>query len=114
VPPRLVGVGARHDIEHVDVQAWVTRLSHRLAPETVASCHGLLSAILATAVRSRKVGANPCDGVRRRLGGGRLMRTALPHAVDQRLRTDATGPAVDPMATPRDKGTARAQGCQRM
>ena len=41
-----------------------TRLSHRLAPETVASCHGLLSAILATAVRSRKLGGNPCDGVR--------------------------------------------------
>jgi hypothetical protein len=40
-------------IEHLDVQAWVTRLSRRLAPETVASCHGLLSAILATAVRSR-------------------------------------------------------------
>jgi hypothetical protein len=72
VPPRLVGVGARYDIEHLDVQAWVTRLSHRLAPETVASWH-VLSAILATAVRSRKVGANPCDGVRRRLGG-RLMR----------------------------------------
>jgi hypothetical protein len=34
------------------------------APETVASCHGLLSAILATAVRSRKLGVNPCDGVR--------------------------------------------------
>src|SRR5215218_9373854 len=51
-------------IEHLDVQAWVTRLSRRLAPETVASCHGLLSAILATAVRSRKLGANPCDGVR--------------------------------------------------
>jgi integrase len=46
------------------VQAWVTRLSRKLAPETVASCHGLLSAILATAVRSRKLGANPCDGVR--------------------------------------------------
>jgi integrase len=51
-------------IEHLDVQAWVTRLSRRLAPETVASCHGLLSAILATAVRSRKLGANPCDGGR--------------------------------------------------
>jgi hypothetical protein len=46
-------------IEHLDVQAWVTRLSRELAPETVASCHGLLSAILATAVRSRKLGANP-------------------------------------------------------
>ena len=51
-------------IEHLDVQAWVKRLSRNLAPETVASCHGLLSAILATAVRSRKLGANPCDGVR--------------------------------------------------
>jgi hypothetical protein len=51
-------------IEHPDVQAWVTRLSRRLAPETVASCHGLPSSILATAVRSRKPGASPCDGVR--------------------------------------------------
>ena len=51
-------------IEHLDVQAWVKRLSRSLAPETVASCHGLLSAILATAVRSRKLGTNPCDGVR--------------------------------------------------
>jgi Phage integrase central domain len=57
-------------IEHLDVQAWVKRLSRRLAPETVASCHGLLSAILATAVPSRKLGANPCDGVRLPLGAG--------------------------------------------
>jgi hypothetical protein len=27
-------------IEYLDVQAWVTGLSRRLAPETVASCHG--------------------------------------------------------------------------
>ncbi len=61
-------------IEHLDVQAWVTRLSRKLAPETVASCHGLLSAILATVVRSRKLGANPPMGCAYRLGAGRLMR----------------------------------------
>jgi integrase len=50
-------------IEYLDVQAWMARLSRRLAPETVASCHGLCRRSW-PAVRSRKLGANPCDGIR--------------------------------------------------
>ncbi|HMA46126.1 MAG TPA: tyrosine-type recombinase/integrase [Frankiaceae bacterium] len=51
-------------IDHLVVQGWVTRLSGRLAPQTVASCHSLLSGIMKSAVRSRVIAVNPCEGVR--------------------------------------------------
>jgi integrase len=51
-------------IDHLAVQEWVTRMSRELSPATVASCHSLLSSILASAVRSRLIAFNPCEGVR--------------------------------------------------
>ncbi|WP_218671099.1 hypothetical protein [Microbispora sp. GKU 823] len=51
------------------VQTWVSDLSKRLAPATVVECHRLLSTVLKSAVRDRIVGANPCEGVRRRKAG---------------------------------------------
>lgn len=42
----------------------MTRLSGTLAPPTVASCHSLLSGIMKSAVRSRVIAFNPCEGVR--------------------------------------------------
>ncbi|SCL22826.1 Site-specific recombinase XerD [Micromonospora nigra] len=66
-------------IDHLAVQEWVTRLGRELSPATVASCHSLLSSILASAVRSRLIAFNPCEGVRlpaqRKRAGGQLMLT---------------------------------------
>ncbi|SCF37055.1 Site-specific recombinase XerD [Micromonospora matsumotoense] len=66
-------------IDHLAVQEWVTRLGRELSPATVASCHSLLSSILASAVRSRLIAFNPCEGVRlpaqRKRAGGQLLLT---------------------------------------
>ncbi|MEV5448022.1 site-specific integrase, partial [Streptomyces sp. NPDC052644] len=66
-------------IDHLAVQEWVTRLGRELSPATVASCHSLLSSILASAVRSRLIAFNPCEGVRlpaqRKRAGGQPMLT---------------------------------------
>jgi integrase len=51
-------------IDHLAVQEWVTELGKQVAPATVASCFGLFSSILASAVRSRLIAFNPCEGVR--------------------------------------------------
>ncbi|GIL29509.1 tyrosine-type recombinase/integrase [Actinocatenispora comari] len=50
-------------IDHLEVQGWVTELGRTLAPATVAKCFGLVSSILAAAVRSRILDVNPADGV---------------------------------------------------
>lgn len=63
-------------IDHLAVQEWVTELGKQVAPATVASCFGLFSSILASAVRSRLIAFNPCEGVRlpaqRKRAGGVL------------------------------------------
>ncbi|WP_239313509.1 site-specific integrase [Frankia sp. Cj3] len=51
-------------ISFLDVQAWVTRLSGRLAAQTVISCFSLMSSIMKAAVRERLIAVNPCEGVR--------------------------------------------------
>lgn len=68
-------------IDHLAVQEWVTRLSRELSPATVASCHSLLSSILASAVRSRLIAFNPCEGVR--LPAQRKRDGQLPLTLDQ-------------------------------
>ncbi|WP_410819633.1 tyrosine-type recombinase/integrase [Micromonospora sp. 050-3] len=69
-------------IDHLAVQEWVTRMSRELSPATVASCHSLLSSILASAVRGRLIAFNPCEGVRlpaqRKRAGG-----LVPLTLDQ-------------------------------
>jgi integrase len=45
-----------------DVQAWVAGLS--LAPSTVAVVHGLVSAVMRSAVLDRRIVSNPCDATR--------------------------------------------------
>jgi integrase len=52
------------DIDHMEIQTWVVELGRKLAPATVAKCHGLLSMMLVAAVRSRIIDVNPADGVR--------------------------------------------------
>jgi integrase len=51
-------------VDHLTVQKWVTELSVRLSPATVAKCHQLIAAVFRAAVRDRLIGINPCDGVR--------------------------------------------------
>ncbi|MGC4852191.1 tyrosine-type recombinase/integrase [Micromonospora sp. DT4] len=69
-------------INHLAVQEWVTRIGRELSPATVASCHSLLSSILASAVRGRLIAFNPCEGVRlpaqRKRAGG-----LVPLTLDQ-------------------------------
>ncbi|SNQ50551.1 Integrase family protein (fragment) [Frankia canadensis] len=50
-------------IGYLDVQGWVTRLSERLAPQTVVACFRLLYSAMKAAVRARLVAINPCEGV---------------------------------------------------
>ena len=50
-------------IDHMAVQEWVTALGKHLAPATVAKCFGVLRLILRSAMRSRLIAVDPCDGV---------------------------------------------------
>lgn len=53
-----------------DVQAWVSRLSaggsdrRPLAPATVGVVHGIVSGVMKSAVRDRRIAANPCEGTK--------------------------------------------------
>ncbi|WP_276861303.1 tyrosine-type recombinase/integrase [Mycobacterium pseudokansasii] len=45
-----------------DIQAWVKSLD--LAPATVGVVHGLVSTVMKSAIRDRRVASNPCDGTK--------------------------------------------------
>ncbi len=47
-----------------DVQAWVKLISATLAPSTVGIVHGVVSGILRSAVRDRRIVGNPCEGTK--------------------------------------------------
>ena len=51
-------------IDHMAVQTWVTGLSKRLSPATVAECRRLTSAVLRSAVRNRLIPFNPCEDIK--------------------------------------------------
>jgi integrase len=51
-------------IKPSDVQAWVKRLSERLAPRSVILAHGVVAGVFKAAVRDRLIASNPCDGTR--------------------------------------------------
>jgi integrase len=51
-------------IDHMAVQTWITDLSRRLSPATVAECRRLTSAVLRSAVRNRLIAFNPCEDVK--------------------------------------------------
>ena len=51
-------------IDHLSVQTWITDLSRRLSPATVAECRRLTSAVLRSAVRNRLIAFNPCEDVK--------------------------------------------------
>lgn len=50
-------------IDHSSVQAWLTRLSARLAPATVDKCRQLMSGVMKAAIRDHLISSNPVDGV---------------------------------------------------
>jgi integrase len=45
-----------------EIQAWVEGLE--LAPATVAVIHGIVSTVMKSAVRDRRIASNPCDGTK--------------------------------------------------
>jgi integrase len=45
-----------------DVQAWVKGLA--LAPATVGVIHGIVSTVMKSAIRDRRIASNPCDGTK--------------------------------------------------
>ncbi|WP_214370896.1 hypothetical protein [Pseudonocardia sp. H11422] len=51
-------------IDHLSIQTWITDLSTRLSPATVAECRRLTSAVLRSAVRNRLIAFNPCEDVK--------------------------------------------------
>lgn len=51
-------------IDHMAVQTWITDLSRRRSPATVAECRRLTAAVLRSAVRNRLIAFNPCEGVK--------------------------------------------------
>jgi integrase len=51
-------------IDHMAVQTWITELSRRRSPATVAECRRLTSAVLRSAVRNRLIAFNPCEDVK--------------------------------------------------
>ena len=51
------------DVTHDAIQAWVSELSSAAQPGTVVKVHRVMSMILAYAVRSKRLAANPADGV---------------------------------------------------
>lgn len=50
-------------IEHQHVQGWINELAATYAPSTVHKFHQILRKAMASAVRSRMIAYNPCEGV---------------------------------------------------
>ncbi|MGI8760934.1 MAG: tyrosine-type recombinase/integrase [Jatrophihabitantaceae bacterium] len=51
------------DVTHGAVQTWVGKLTGARSAATVRKAHGVLSLILASAVRDGRVARNPCEGI---------------------------------------------------
>ncbi|HXA59922.1 MAG TPA: hypothetical protein VNW94_12230 [Streptosporangiaceae bacterium] len=59
---------------HLEVQGWVNELHDELAESSVASIFALFSTIMNAAVRSRKIPASPCQGVKVTSGDSEVER----------------------------------------
>ena len=51
------------DVEHSAVQAWLSGLAARRSAATVVKVHRVMSLIMKTAVKDRRLAINPCDGI---------------------------------------------------
>lgn len=58
------GVARLIEIQHADVQAWVTGLTDKYAPSTVRQIHLVLFGVMKYAVRDGRIVRNPCDDMR--------------------------------------------------
>lgn len=58
------GTRAVGSIRHSEVATWVAELSNAKSPTTVKRVHGVLAAILGSAVRDRRIPSNPARDVR--------------------------------------------------
>lgn len=92
VEPRWGSVSIS-DIRYSDVRAWVTDLSQMRGPATVIRSYGILSAVLDTAVRDRRIAENPARGVRLPKKVAKR-RVYLTHAQVHLLATQASHPEV--------------------
>ena len=52
------------EINHVDVQVWVSGLGKNLAPASVRKVHVVFSGLMKYALRDQRIARNPCDGIR--------------------------------------------------
>ena len=89
-------------VDHSAVQAWVSELSRRLAPATVAECYRLTNSVFKAACRDRLLGFNPCDGVR-------LPRRRKKDSDDQVISRADFHDRLLPMCLS-DMGTRRGRG----
>lgn len=92
VDPRWGDI-AISDIRYSDVRAWVTDLSQLRGPATVIRSYGILSAVLDTAVRDRRIAENPARGVRLPKKVAKR-RVYLTHAQVHLLATEASHPEI--------------------
>lgn len=60
----VLGATPLAKLQPSDVQAWVKSLSSTLAPSTIGIVHGVVSGILRSAVRDRRIVGNPCEGTK--------------------------------------------------
>lgn len=51
-------------VDHLSVQKWITELSGRRSPATVAECKRMMSGLMRSAVRDRLIGVDPTEGVK--------------------------------------------------
>lgn len=51
-------------IDNLSVQKWITDLSQRRSPATVAECKRMMSGVMRSAVRNRLIGVDPTEGVK--------------------------------------------------
>jgi integrase len=51
-------------VDHLSVQRWITELSQRRSPATVAECKRMMSGVMRSAVRNRLIGLDPSEGVK--------------------------------------------------
>ncbi len=78
-------------LSHQHIQAWVNELSVRFAPTTVHKCHQILRKAMSSAMRSRIIGVNPCDGIQLPRSDRQEMRFLTPREVA------SLADAIDPM-----------------
>ena len=78
-------------IRHTEVTAWIAELALERSPTTVKRAHGILAAILDSAVRDRRIAANPARAVKLPRKS-RKPRPYLTHAQVERLATASRYP----------------------